>query len=751
MEVPVALNRKIPAILTVMLVGAFAACDEETEYVTVVLQRPVDFAVTCVASDYSFLDLEKCAEDTSTSVAWVLDDDMGGVFVGNVRTGKLIDTDVYMPGYTPIPVGERLTRIIASPDSRDVYVATGRGAGATPELVRIPADFYNIVGVSGRYPVACPIVDMVMIRDETIAAGWYIAAVLDCPEGDQLWKYMPVAAADQVDANGFVQGRKLADIPGIARWIGAGTGRAVVVSRDLPVAGGYAGWDHILVFDGIAADSGVFTAVPVVNDSALATLHQNVNGAGADCATDDARVLGGYVSGRPAVSPDGRFIYVPISVPSGVAVFDAALARVDTHAFITGDTVDSTVESESWQFANRFFQYLGYKDIRMDSPAAGVAFVEIPDVGVRAVAWLYGGQIVRIVVDPTDELPWPHRSENDLEGIESSAYQPVVWYMGDELENGIKTRGDLPSFGSKAVVLPATDDEHYVYYGIQFNGDIEAEAPETWAATYEGVIPGASGQCGDLVSGDSEGWLTQYVMTAGNTDFCALGVEGARDGYEGDVVDVVLPSIGDCGALAGKTVSFRVSDVWGTALSLRPIDATAAVNPIGWPCSGQDLAWSVRASDQWVVAGSRSGFLHPWMTSGGVCVHRPDFDPIFTGRAPTAMPESGDLVVDSCPIARGLDSMIDWDDSWFRNPIFGFWIIPGCKLDADYQPVVIPPVRDTVLKFAMETGRIPNQNDIGGLSSALLVHGGTLFSLDSSNGRLVMLNPAEMEITYSWF
>ncbi len=733
-----------------LLILAAVSCADETEYVTVVLQRPVDMAITCVSSDYSFLDLEKCADTDATAASWVLDGDMGGVFVGNARTGKLIDADPYLPGYSPIHVGDGLTRILASPDSRNVFVAAGIGESGLPELVRIPADFYNVVGVAERDQIVCPIVDMTMVRDETAVDGWFIAAILNCDGEYRLWKYQGWASPADAGPDGYFDEMSIVDLPGTPTMITSGAGRVIVVSRDLPPSDGYAAWDYMLVFDGVGEGDGAFTAVPIVNDSALATDH-SAEGKTPDCHGAALPYPGGYVSGRPAVSPDGRFIYVPISVPAGIAVFDGSLNRIDTHAFIEGDTIDSTAAGDTWEFADRFFQYLGYKDIRMDSPAAGVTFVDIPDVGVRALAWLYGGQIVRIIVDPAEGFPWPHRAENDLEDIESSSYQPVLWYQGERLDNGIKTRSDLPSFGSSQVVLPITEEDQYVYYGIQFNGDIEAEAPEVWTATYEGIIPGASGSCGTLAFSNSGGWISEYDLTAVGIDFCGLGIEGAHDGYAGDVVSVTLPADDACGGYSGKTVSFRVRENWRFALALSPLDASAALDPIPEGCGGQYIAWEVRASDQWVVNGARTGFLHPWTGGSGSCVVRDDFDPVFTGRAMTAMPATDDLVVDSCPIARGLDSTIDWDAAWFRNAIFGFWIIPGCRLDDEYRPVVIPPVRDTALRFAMETGRIPNQNDIGGLATSVLVHGGLLFTLDSSNGRVVIVDPADMEIKYSWF
>jgi len=742
----VAVRRLITLIALVVFAGGVSACSEDAEYVTIVLQRPVDFAITCVSSDYSFLDVEKCAEDTSTTISWILDDDMGGVFVANARTGKLIDMDAYFPGYSPVAVGTGLTRIVASPDSRDLYAAYSANGGDGPGIARIPGVFYEEVHVSARMDVQCPVTDMIVIRDQEAPAGWYVAAVMRCDDGFRLARLDPTEGV----GDAFMQITEVAPLPGTVGSLAAGAGKVILTSSDLPAADGYPAWDHMLVFNGPLAAGSEFVAVPVVNDSVLAPM-AGTEGLTRDCIPGSPAVIAGYVSGRPAISPDGRFIYVPMSSPAGLAVFDASLERVDTHALTAADTADSTDETGVVNFANRLFGYMGYKDIRMDSPVVGVTFVEIPEVGLRALTWLYGGQVVRVVVDPTEEVPWSHRAENDLEGIESSAYQPILWYQGQKLANGIKTRSDLPSFGSRQIVMPVTEDDSYVYYGIQFNGDVEAEAPERWSVTFEGVIPGASGVCGVLESAGTDGWLNRWSLSAGEVDFCALGIEAAGDGYDGDLVEVTLPVDEACGSWSGRTAIFRVETVEAGQMGLIPADATAAMDTPPAMCAGSGVAWKARVSGQWLVSGSRSGFLHPFKSEGGQCVVRPDADPAFVGRALTAMPDGDDLVVDSCPVARGLDSRIDWDGKWFHNAIFGFWVIPGCVLDNQYRPVVIPPVRDTSLTFLTETGRIPNQNDIGGLASAMLVHGATLFALDSSNGRLVVLDPASMEIKNSWF
>ena len=117
----------------------------------------------------------------------------------------------------------------------------------------------------------------------------------------------------------------------------------------------------------------------------------------------------------------------------------------------------------------------------------------------------------------------------------------------------------------------------------------------------------------------------------------------------------------------------------------------------------------------------------------------------------SAMPEAASVVVESCPVIRGGDKYIDWDAARFRNPMFEFNIVPGCRIDSNYKPVVIPPVRDTIISFAMETGRLPFQNDIGGLPTGVVVAGDTLFTLDSSNGRMMVIDADDMTVSGSWF
>ena len=151
----------------------------------------------------------------------------------------------------------------------------------------------------------------------------------------------------------------------------------------------------------------IVTTVPVVNDSRIVPKYRS-EGVAAGCGDGQAQsVASGYVSGRPAVMPGGDFIYVPMAVPSGIAVFDADLARVDTHIPVPGlDMTDTTIPDQPWNIANMLAGWLGYADIRMDSPALGVTFVQTED-GLRALAWLYSGQIVRVL--PRHRYrSWPH-------------------------------------------------------------------------------------------------------------------------------------------------------------------------------------------------------------------------------------------------------------------------------------------------------------------------------------------------------
>lgn len=729
------------------------ACADEKAYTASILSRPVDFAVTCVSADRSFMPVVDCGKTDGLAVSWILDGDLDGVFVSTLPDGEHFDFDAVLPGYSPMPVRSDAVAIEPSPDSRYIFVASNGGVEQNPALTLIDGDFFSMVGAVSTVELPCPLTDMVVMDDPDAPAKYAIAALLSCPSGSQVWRLEPVAG-DLRQADGpFVLMELLAEVPGRARWISTGQGRVMVVSAELPQPD-YLHWDYLVVLDGLVPGATEVTAVPVVNDS-LVVPRYRPEGLAAGCGNDSQpqSIAPGYVSGRPAVMPGGDFIYVPMAIPSGLAVFDRDLVRVDTHAPIPGlDITDTTIADQPWNIANMLAGWLGYRDIRMDSPVLGVTFVNTED-GLRALAWLYGGQLVRILTEASDTVPWPHRAENDLLEVESSAYMPVVTWQGAELERAILTRTDLPSFGGTQVVIPKTEDDKYVYYGITFNGDIEAEVPEVWSATYEGVIPGAEGGCGRLMYDSGDGWFRTWALQfTSYVGLCDLGVQAADESYVGDIVEINLPWDESCGELAGATVEFRVLRVSGGSMLLGPMTAAGGQISIPSGCEYKDVNWRVRASGQWVVSGSRTGFLHPWMTdSSFACVHRPGADPIFTGRAVTSMPVAGSVVVESCPIIRGQDVHIDWNSSRFRNPMFEFHIVPGCRLDSNYHPVVIPPVRDTIISFAMETGRLPFQNDIGGLPTGVVVAGDTLFTLDSSNGRMMVIDADDMTVSGSWF
>jgi len=733
------------------LVG-LVACADEKAYSGSILSRPVDFAVTCVSADRSFMPVKDCGTTDGLAVSWILDGDLDGVFVSSLPDGDHFDFDPVLPGYSPMPVRQDAVAIEPSPDSRYVFVASNGGVESKPALTLIDGDFFSMAGAISSVDLPCPLSDMTVMEDAEAPAGYAIAALLSCTSGSQVWRLEPPAGDLRSLEGSFVSMGLVAEIPGRARWISTGEGRVMVVSADLPQPE-YLHWDHLVALDGLVPGATSVTTVPVVNDSRIVPKYRS-EGVAAGCGDGQAQsVASGYVSGRPAVMPGGDFIYVPMAVPSGIAVFDADLARVDTHIPVPGlDMTDTTIPDQPWNIANMLAGWLGYADIRMDSPALGVTFVQTED-GLRALAWLYGGQIVRVLPEASDTVPWPHRAENDLLEVESSAYMPVVTWQGAELERAILTRTDLPSFGGTQVVIPKVDDEKYVYYGITFNGDIEAELPEVWSATYEGVIPGAEGGCGRLMYDTGEGWFSTWTLaTTSYAGFCDLGVQAADGDYVGDTVEIDLPWDTECGELAGSTMEFRLVRVSGGQLRLGPLTASGAQISIPEGCQYKDVNWRVRASGQWIVSGSRTGFLHPWMTDESfACVRRPGADPIFTGRAITSMPEAASVVVESCPVIRGGDMYIDWDAARFRNPMFEFNIVPGCRIDSNYKPVVIPPVRDTIISFAMETGRLPFQNDIGGLPTGVIVAGDTLFTLDSSNGRMMVIDADDMTVSGSWF
>ncbi|MFO0746791.1 MAG: hypothetical protein U1F43_14130 [Myxococcota bacterium] len=299
------------------------------------------------------------------------------------------------------------------------------------------------------------------------------------------------------------------------------------------------------------------------------------------------------------------------------------------------------------------------------------------------------------------------------------------------------------------------------------------EAPtESWALTFEGRIPGASGNLGELVGGLST------TLVDPEATFCEDGVEvgdwvqittpiAATDAALIKPPEVKLANGNVCPTVEAKTaiIEVRVTGVGQdelvidpTTARLRPtlpvldvqkIEADRLVSRRACEQAVKDLddvlgrpenltattaftadaiekrfAYNVRVADAWTLVGTRSGFLHRWKwdAAGARCVEDPTLDAnVFRGR----VHERADAVAsyDECPPPADQLSYDKVEElapaaSRFTNPSMGVDVFPGCERTTEGAIAAVPSQQDTTFTFTL-TG--PQQGSALSISNSVLV------------------------------
>jgi len=455
------------------------------------------------------------------------------------------------------------------------------------------------------------------------------------------------------------------------------------------------------------------------------------------------------VGGPPAPSPDGRFLYLPLETPEGVMVLDAATLQViDVQA----------PQPEAPGSGNSLLERLGVRHLPVSAPVRGVAFFVLPEPddpesedaekGLRAYAVLASGLVERIVVDPARTGQSLHRVEEASTDVESVATMPVT-IEGEDLQVlGILQRADWPSFGMSDIQSDQDRPGHSIYYGIRFEGEPTRELSESWEVVYEGVLPHATG-CGTFREGPVDGAVS--VFEDPSQDFCELGVQEGNEDLPGDHVVIRPDPEAGCDIASLESLEYRIASVEATRLLLEPAFASLPLPPAGC-LEGRRLRYEIRASGHWLVVGSTSGFLHNRTSSGGICVPRGDSSPQFTGRARTTMPVDGGEVLQACPVRLG-DARIGENFALqrFQNPAFSLNVVPGCRIDSRFRPVVVPPRRDQRLTFQVTSGFQPKSLALGGAPVDHVQAGKFLFVLDAATRSVYQVDAVQHIVTASWY
>ena len=307
-------------------------------------------------------------------------------------------------------------------------------------------------------------------------------------------------------------------------------------------------------------------------------------------------------------------------------------------------------------------------------------------------------------------------------------------------------------------------------FGVWAPADLETALNEAWSVSFEGIIPQTAGRLG--VFSDAT------TFADPNARFCELGVAAGDwlqltvpvSGTDPELVHAVTVTLEDgrtCPTVAAETaiIEVPIAEVGMSTLSLdtttlrlrplRPVLDTDAISAQGIPRRACEealtalddtlglpenlrlvtgfattklpatLTYNVRSAD-WIVFGTRSGFLHRqrWDRATSTCLIDDTLDSRVVGR----LSEVADATTKyaTCPPSTdalgfaAVDEIADPDTRFF-NPSFGLDIFPACTRDGQTTTgtiVAVPSQQDTVFTFTV-TG--PQTGSALSVSDSLLL------------------------------
>jgi DNA-binding beta-propeller fold protein YncE len=228
---------------------------------------------------------------------------------------------------------------------------------------------------------------------------------------------------------------------------------------------------------------------------------------------------------------------------------------------------------------------------------------------------------------------------------------------------------------------------------------------EEWDVVFEGPLPGSTRSRGRV---EEEGGDR---LEDDRADFCALGVE------PGDHVVLLADPLPleeqPEGCTADCSEFDLVHDVGAERAILSVGPQALEVEPWGdgAPCCyGEFTRYQVRIAGEWIVVGSKTGYLHSWKADGDACVVDPD------------------LPAESIPLRVGRVAT----GERFENPYLSFTMVPGENPELGDSE----PLRDDAWVFTTD-GEFAPLVFAGGALVAQVARapvGDGLFVVDSSSG-----------------
>jgi hypothetical protein len=449
---------------------------------------------------------------------------------------------------------------------------------------------------------------------------------------------------------------------------------------------------------------------------------------------------------RVAVTSDGRFAYVAHVGAGQVLVLDLEAGRrldlagadapdgdpdpIDALQEVRGFAVTGTildleaVPGEDWE------------DIILSTS----------DGRLTVIRALEGGTPVH-TLDIVEQDPTSDRSQS---------FKPNLQAGGEEIELGFTPSPEYPNLGPLAVISLDDEGDEKQFYGVRFSERTDWHRTEVWYITWEGVLPGAKGLPARLRAPDR--------LDLPGAGLCGLGVQ------PGDLAVIRFDAPLGCDDFVGKEFEYVIADAGADWLNLdeaaggrqiadlpetaderddeewAPEWGAAAVEMPGPDCFQGILQIDIRADDQFVVRGSRTGYLHPVIEAVEGCVLDPDADPLFTGRALPATVVSTEGLLE-CPITELVDGI---EPDTFVNPIFEVDIFPPCAISEEGKVSLLEIERDVRWSFTTASGFDLRDLIPGGLPMDLIYLPGPnkLYLLDPATRSVKAIEPFDEDGLY---
>ena len=417
-------------------------------------------------------------------------------------------------------------------------------------------------------------------------------------------------------------------------------------------------------------------------------------------ASDSSEAGPAAANARVTVTSDGRFAYVGHVGLGQVVVLDLEAGRRldlsgDDHPDGDPDPIDARQKVRGFAVTGTILDLEAvpgeeWEDIILSTSDGRLTVIRALDDGA-----------------PVHTL---HIQEQDPASDISQSFKPNLQAGGEEIELGFTPSPDYPNLGPLAVIALDDEGEEKQFYGVRFSERTDWHRTEAWYITWEGVLPGAVGLPARLRAADR--------LDLPGAGLCDLGVQ------PGDLAVIRFDDPLACGAYEGKEFEFVITDAgadWllldeesgGRQIADLPETAderedeewvaewdTAAVDMPGPECFQGVLQVDVRVDDQFVVRGSRTGYLHPVIEAVEGCVLDPDADPLFTGRAIPATVVSTDALLE-CPVTEVVNGV---EPNTFVNPIYEVDIFPPCAISEEGQVSILEIERDVRWSFTVASG-----------------------------------------------